>query len=192
MQQKIKLKDIIVVFDDSNSIRFGILNNQKDKFKFLRTGEIYPVSHGLKTFVWQRDFVDLYNEFYYYEVDAGHKIMACPLVFGRKDFEASSENYKFSFNEIPQVLRLGMYFLEQCPKKETKFNHIFNILIGCNPFKEIKDDGFTNDNRNKPIDLDMALKIESAVNCETAQKNMAKKNETSKEDEEICQATKNF
>lgn len=158
---KIKLRDVLLVVDDLNVALFGVLNDEKTELTILRTGDKFPVLGQIQEFCWQRPFVDLYETFCGYEIaGANSKIKACPLMYNLGELDGSA---RYADYECVQVSQVCSFFFDRGETtKYIEMAHVLEAVLGCGEMKGFNR--FRNNNRNKPISIDLALKIENAIN----------------------------
>lgn len=185
MTEKVKLKDLLVVIEKGRDVKFGILNKEDTRFKFLTDKEICNVKDGLQTY----DFEDIG---YFYDVKAytiknstGKASLACPLIYRRKETDQFTGHDVFT--EYDQIGVIFDHFISKCGgDKGDRVRKIENILYKVLGIDE-KEDEFCNDNRNKIVDVEYITKLEQAI----ANTNKSKSSKT-KKDEEDCDRTRDF
>lgn len=160
MTEKVKLKDLLVVIEKGRDVKFGILNKEGTRFKFLTDKEICNVKDGLQTY----DFEDIG---YFYDIKAytiknstGKASLACPLIYRRKETDTFTGHDVYT--EYDQIGVIFDHFIRSSNDKRNRVKKIENILYKALGIDD-KEDEFCNDNRNKIVDVEYITKLERAI-----------------------------
>ena len=161
MTEKVKLKDLLVVIEKGRDVKFGNLNKENTRFKFLTDKEICNVKGGLQTY----DFEDrgyFYDiKAYKVEISTGKTSLACPLIYRSKETDTFTRHDVFT--EYDQIDVIFDHFIRRCGgDKSGRVKKIKNILYKALGIDE-KEDEFCNDNRNKIVDVEYITKLEQAI-----------------------------
>ncbi len=160
MTEKVKLKDLLVVIEKGRDVKFGILNKEGTRFKFLTDKEICNVKGGLQTYDFE--YIGYFYDIKAYPVKNSKEktSLACPLIYRRKETDTFTGHDVYT--EYDQIGVIFDHFIRSSNDKRNRVKKIENILYKALGIDE-KEDEFCNDNRNKIVDVEYITKLEQAI-----------------------------
>lgn len=209
MNEKVKLKDLLVVIKDNN-VKFGILNKDLTKFRFLTDKVTCNVKDGIKNVTLGENPADM-EEVHACEIinepNPEHPIMfvgettdpftgrpildkddpdaymttfAYPLISDSKTTDPfTGRPMTYDFQQVYQIFH--HYFGKQgLVDRERKIENILYDVLGIDKNIYV----FENNNRNNIVDVDYITKLEQAI-AKTASTD-------SKKDKEANDRTRDF